>query len=80
VDRPAPGRAARQLRALAALAKDPSEAADRAQLFLRTSLDHTALTGQRQLLIYPKDLERGNVLPPHVALALAALRSTESTR
>jgi len=62
------------LRALAALAKDPSEEAARAQVFFRSWLDHTVLTGQRQLLIYPKDLERRNVLPPHVALALAALR------
>ena len=62
------------LHALASLSQDPSEAAGKAQTFLRSRLEHTVAPGQKQLLLRPKDYERSGALPPHVALAVEALR------
>jgi uncharacterized protein YjbI with pentapeptide repeats len=63
------------LSALAALAPDPSEEARQAKTFLQSRLEHTVASGQRQLLINERDHEHRGVLPPYVAMALAALRN-----
>jgi uncharacterized protein YjbI with pentapeptide repeats len=62
------------LRALAALAQDPSPEAAKARWFLEEVLLREVNYGQRQLLLRPKNFERSKAVPPDVLLAADILK------